>query len=191
MKARGKREARRPWSSKKPRDQGLKGRNTYRQLRPFRAGCVICLIPGATRFALAPGFHIPRRWRSHSSICTRAKTSSERVLAATRVTAAAADLCFTNAVCILTVGAAILSVSQRHALAGSVLARFSFVGVVHLFAPFYLPTVSVLGGLKSVPCRTIRKTLIGTPQPNISPRRLISSKCRRRRKARSSRLSRR
>ena len=52
------------------------------------------------------------------------------------MTAATADFCFTNAVCILTVGAAILSVSQRHALAGSVLARFSFVGVVHLFAPF-------------------------------------------------------
>jgi len=23
-----------------------------------------CLLPGATRFALAPGSHIPRRWRS-------------------------------------------------------------------------------------------------------------------------------
>ena len=45
------------------RDQGLKGRNKFRQLRPFRAGIFFCFLPGATRFALAPGFHISRRWR--------------------------------------------------------------------------------------------------------------------------------
>jgi hypothetical protein len=59
MKARGKREARRPWFDA-VRALGLKGRNI---LRPVRAGCVRFAIPGATRFALAPGFHIPRLWR--------------------------------------------------------------------------------------------------------------------------------
>src|SRR6185295_16132381 len=45
--------------------QHLKGRNIHRLLRPFRAGPRLgCRLPGATRFALAPGFHIPRRWRS-------------------------------------------------------------------------------------------------------------------------------
>ncbi|HSE18800.1 MAG TPA: hypothetical protein VLB46_17210 [Pyrinomonadaceae bacterium] len=35
-------------------------------ITPFQ-GWNVCLVflPGATRFALAPGFHIPRRWRCH------------------------------------------------------------------------------------------------------------------------------
>jgi len=36
MKARGKREARRPWSSNQERDQGLKGRNIRRGISPFQ-----------------------------------------------------------------------------------------------------------------------------------------------------------
>jgi hypothetical protein len=31
--------------------------------RPFRPWYCVLVVPGATRFALAPGFHIPRRWR--------------------------------------------------------------------------------------------------------------------------------
>src|SRR5215213_6170789 len=34
--------------------------------RPYRPDGAHFLLPGATRFALAPGFHIPRRWRSVS-----------------------------------------------------------------------------------------------------------------------------
>jgi len=30
---------------------------------PFRARPVFICVPGATRFALAPGFHISRLWR--------------------------------------------------------------------------------------------------------------------------------
>jgi len=45
------------------RDRGLKGRNTYQLFRPFRARIRWLSLPGATRSALAPGCHIPRRWR--------------------------------------------------------------------------------------------------------------------------------
>ena len=51
-----------PLVTRNSREQGLKGRNKFRQLRPFRAGIFFCFLPGATRFALAPGFHISRRW---------------------------------------------------------------------------------------------------------------------------------
>ena len=60
MKARGKREARRPWYNESM-PLALKGRNIF---RPFRPDYVYCIKPGATRFALAPGFYIPRLWRS-------------------------------------------------------------------------------------------------------------------------------
>ena len=64
IKAQGKREARRPgFYHEHPRS---------RPERPKYAGNYVlsglerfnCLLPGATRFALAPGSHIPRRWRS-------------------------------------------------------------------------------------------------------------------------------
>src|ERR1051325_1810137 len=65
MIARGKREARRPWSSGNNLNGALKERNidiNYFALselhRPFG------ILPGATRFALAPAFHITRLWRS-------------------------------------------------------------------------------------------------------------------------------
>src|ERR1043166_1504513 len=35
-------------------------------LRPFRADALLILLPGATRFALAPGYHIPRLWRFYA-----------------------------------------------------------------------------------------------------------------------------
>jgi hypothetical protein len=45
----------------------LKGRNTVVHISAFQASTLLLLSqPGATRslrFALAPGFHIPRRWR--------------------------------------------------------------------------------------------------------------------------------
>ena len=62
MKARGKREARRPWTV-----------NQIKASSPEKGGIIISAfqasaffggsLPGATRFALAPGFHIPRLWR--------------------------------------------------------------------------------------------------------------------------------
>jgi hypothetical protein len=65
MIARGKREARRPWLNSHNKSGGLKGRNS---ITPFQ-GCAafFILLPGATRFALAPGYHIPRlrRWVSY------------------------------------------------------------------------------------------------------------------------------
>ena len=63
MRARGKREARRPWFMQNAsfRPEGPKYVQHYYAL--FRAGAFDCCIPGATRFALAPGFHIPRLWR--------------------------------------------------------------------------------------------------------------------------------
>jgi hypothetical protein len=67
MKARGKREAKRsasPLVAKRAKYQGLKGRNISHRITPFQGWrCFLILLPGATRFALAPGFHIPRRWR--------------------------------------------------------------------------------------------------------------------------------
>jgi hypothetical protein len=77
MKAQGKREARRPGLPRAREEQGLKGRNNADQLRPFRAGIVLKICyPGATRFALAPGYHIPRRWRSVLTfvVCTLLKS---------------------------------------------------------------------------------------------------------------------
>src|SRR5215213_7415538 len=65
IKARGKREAKRsasPLGSTPTKGLGLKGRNTDR-IRPFRAGSEFYSLPGATRFALAPGFYISRPWR--------------------------------------------------------------------------------------------------------------------------------
>src|ERR1051326_7320494 len=34
--------------------------------RLFRADAPLILLPGATRFALAPGYHIPRLWRFYA-----------------------------------------------------------------------------------------------------------------------------
>ena len=59
IKARGKREARRPWLIHYV-PSGLKGRNI---LRPVRAGSVLIRAPGASAKRVAPGFHIPRLWR--------------------------------------------------------------------------------------------------------------------------------
>ncbi len=53
MKARGKREARRPWSSIQKRGQGLKGRNKRNRIRPFSAlyEFLIVITGDALRFA--------------------------------------------------------------------------------------------------------------------------------------------
>ena len=45
------------------------GPQYHKQLRPFRARMFGLFLPGATRFALAPGYHIPRRWRLWSNFC--------------------------------------------------------------------------------------------------------------------------
>src|SRR3982750_2379639 len=62
MKARGKRAARRPWF-RQSAPSGLKGRNRC-SITPFQGWVSLIRVPGATRYALAPGFHIPRlrRW---------------------------------------------------------------------------------------------------------------------------------
>src|SRR5215203_4677373 len=62
MKARGKRAARRPWFMQSA-PSGLKGRNTC-SITPFQGWVSLIRVPGATRCALAPGFHISRlrRW---------------------------------------------------------------------------------------------------------------------------------
>jgi len=45
-------------------DPGLKGRNKRRTISAFQASTLSLLCdPGATRFALAPGYHISRLWR--------------------------------------------------------------------------------------------------------------------------------
>ena len=65
MTARGKREARRPWVTELKAPVALKGRNA-RDISAFQALIGSwCSQPGAPRFALAPGFHISRLWRSH------------------------------------------------------------------------------------------------------------------------------
>jgi hypothetical protein len=66
MLARGKRVARRPWYHEHtvPRPERPKYRGNY---APSGLEISYC-FPGATRFALAPGFHIPRRWRSVSTL---------------------------------------------------------------------------------------------------------------------------
>src|SRR5215208_6061131 len=61
MKARGKRGARRPWFLQYAQS-GLKGRNIC-SITPLQGWASLIRVPGATRFALAPGFHIPRLWR--------------------------------------------------------------------------------------------------------------------------------
>ena len=67
IKAQGKREARRPGFSTSTRDRGLKGRNTQ-GITPFQGWSVLIVCyqgrRAPLRFALAPGSHIPRRWRS-------------------------------------------------------------------------------------------------------------------------------
>jgi hypothetical protein len=65
MKARGKREAMRcasPLESNQKISSPEKGVITS-VFRPFRPGYRVLAVPGATRCALAPGFHISRRWR--------------------------------------------------------------------------------------------------------------------------------
>ena len=75
MEARGKREAkrtRRPWLQGIFLQRALKVRDihgNYCALSELHGYFVV--VPGATRFALAPGFHISRRWRSpfpHSAL---------------------------------------------------------------------------------------------------------------------------
>ena len=75
MEARGKREAkrtRRPWLQGIFLQRALKVRDIHRNycaLSELHGYFVV--VPGATRFALAPGFHISRRWRSpfpHSAL---------------------------------------------------------------------------------------------------------------------------
>jgi len=67
MKAQGKREARRPGLTASTPDRGLKGRNT-KDITPFQGSNVFVVAyqgrRATLRFALAPGCHIPRRWRS-------------------------------------------------------------------------------------------------------------------------------
>jgi hypothetical protein len=46
------------------RRSGLKGRNIAQYCAPSGLDGILICVPGATRFALAPGFHIPRLWRS-------------------------------------------------------------------------------------------------------------------------------
>jgi hypothetical protein len=48
-------------------------------LRPFRARTSFEFIPGATRFALAPGYHIARLWRSetHANVAQRSALRGE------------------------------------------------------------------------------------------------------------------
>jgi hypothetical protein len=67
MKARGKREARRPWFMNMRRS-GLKGRNIHAYCALSGLGGISICVPGATRFALAPGFHISRLWRCITSL---------------------------------------------------------------------------------------------------------------------------
>ena len=52
---------RRPWIDIKKCDAALKGRNTVAYISAFQASALLLLFnPGATRFALAPGFCISR-----------------------------------------------------------------------------------------------------------------------------------
>ena len=46
------------------RPEGPEYRVPYYAL--FRADALLILLPGATRFALAPGYHIPRLWRFYA-----------------------------------------------------------------------------------------------------------------------------
>src|SRR5678815_2134626 len=59
-----------PWVTTSTRDQGLKGRNTQR-ITPFQGWNILIVYyqgrRAPLRFALAPGSHIPRRWRSVST----------------------------------------------------------------------------------------------------------------------------
>src|SRR5689334_24908300 len=57
--ARGKREARRPWGT----DYQSSSPERAKYSGPSGLDTMCALGPGATRFALAPGCHIPRRWR--------------------------------------------------------------------------------------------------------------------------------
>jgi hypothetical protein len=66
MKARGKREARRPWLPRACRARP-EGPKYFLRITPFsgldRFGCLYQGRRAPLRFALAPGFHIPRLWR--------------------------------------------------------------------------------------------------------------------------------
>ena len=57
MRARGKREARRPWYTNQS-TPALKGRNMLEIFRPFMPDHTALRKPEPTRFALAPGSHI-------------------------------------------------------------------------------------------------------------------------------------
>ena len=61
MKARGKREARRPWFMQYA-PSGLKGRNIC-SITPLQGWVSLIRVPGATRFALTLVFHILGLWR--------------------------------------------------------------------------------------------------------------------------------
>ena len=58
MKARGKCEARRPWYTNQTSHSPERGVIPRALFRPFRPERCVLHKPGATRFALAPGFHI-------------------------------------------------------------------------------------------------------------------------------------
>jgi len=70
MKARGKREARRPWKRQSNLLEPWKGEIVWVYFGLSGLG-VLCGVsfPGATRFALAPGCYIPRRWRLARLLC--------------------------------------------------------------------------------------------------------------------------
>ena len=64
MTARGKREARRPWEGPIQCSSPERAKFERRYFGLSGLNRVWFANPGATRFALAPGFHISRRWRS-------------------------------------------------------------------------------------------------------------------------------
>ena len=71
IKAQGKREARRPGLPTSTRAQGLKDRNTQ-GITPLQGWNVLLVCyqgrRAPLRFALAPGCHIPRRWRFEAKL---------------------------------------------------------------------------------------------------------------------------
>ena len=71
MIARGKREARRPWVTDKTKTRPEKAEITRRLFRPFRPRSPFLGSNqgrrAPLRFALAPGYYIPRLWRYSSA----------------------------------------------------------------------------------------------------------------------------
>jgi hypothetical protein len=73
----GRRASRLPLGLFNMRRSGLKGRNICGVLRPFQGSVHFDYVPGATRFALASGFHISRLWRCITSVCGSRVNKSE------------------------------------------------------------------------------------------------------------------